>query len=47
MDNFGGAEGISSVADPDPGPNKFSANFFLQIFLMKICSKKYLHEPKS
>jgi hypothetical protein len=33
--------------DPDPDPNKFSANFFLKIFLMKICSKKYLYEPKS
>jgi hypothetical protein len=32
---------------PDPDPNKFSANFFLNIFLMKICSQKYLHEPKS
>jgi hypothetical protein len=33
--------------DPDSDPNKFSANFFLKIFLMKICSKKYLYEPKS
>jgi hypothetical protein len=33
--------------DPDPDPNKFSANFFLKICLMKICSKKNLHESKS
>jgi hypothetical protein len=37
------------VPDPDPDldPKIFLANFFLNIFLMKICSKKYLHEPKS
>jgi hypothetical protein len=35
------------VPDPNPDPYKFSANFFLKIFLMKICFKKYLHEPKS
>jgi hypothetical protein len=28
--------------DPDPDPNKFSTNCFQKIFLMKICSKKYL-----
>jgi hypothetical protein len=34
------------VPDPDPEPNKFSANFFLKFFLMKICSKTYLHDQK-
>jgi hypothetical protein len=33
--------------DPDPDLNKFSLNLFLEIFLVKICSKKYLHGPKS
>jgi hypothetical protein len=33
--------------DPDPDPKKLLANFFLNFFLMKICSKKYLHGPKS
>jgi hypothetical protein len=33
--------------DPDLDPKIFLTNFFLKIFLMKICSKKYLHEPKS
>jgi hypothetical protein len=32
---------LTSVADPDPAPDpdpdKFSANFFLKFFLMKIC----------
>jgi hypothetical protein len=37
---------------PDPGPelHKFLANFFPEILLLKICSKKYctyVHDPKS
>jgi hypothetical protein len=39
-----------TVLDPDPDPDltKFSGNFFPEIFFsIKICSKKYLHEPKS
>jgi hypothetical protein len=32
---------------PDPDIKKFAANFFLEVCLMKICSKKYIHGPKS
>jgi hypothetical protein len=35
------------VLDPDPDLNKFSNNFLHEIFMAKICSKKYFHEPKS
>jgi hypothetical protein len=37
------------VPYPDPDLNKFLANFFVEIFLMKICSRKYTgtHGPKS
>jgi hypothetical protein len=39
---------FTSVADPDPEPdlNKFAENFLVEIFLMKLCSKKYILGPK-
>jgi hypothetical protein len=33
--------------DPDPDLNKFLAKLVLDIFFTKICSKRYIHEPKS
>jgi hypothetical protein len=32
--------------DPDPDPNKFSANFFLDFFFMKICLKSIFMKQK-
>jgi hypothetical protein len=40
-----------TIADPVPDPDlelsKCLAEFLLDIFLVEICSKKYIHEPKS
>jgi hypothetical protein len=33
--------------DPDPDLNKFLVKFLLVIFLGEICSKKYIHDPKT
>jgi hypothetical protein len=33
--------------DPDPDLNKFSEKFLLEMFLAEICSKKFIHDPKS
>jgi hypothetical protein len=34
------------LPDPDSDLNKFSDKFLLDMFLPKICSKKYIYEPK-
>jgi hypothetical protein len=35
------------IQNPDPDLNKFSANYFVEIFLMKLCSKKNINRSKS
>jgi hypothetical protein len=32
--------------DPDPGQNKFSAKFFLDIFMAEMCSKSIFMSQK-
>jgi hypothetical protein len=40
---------ISKTSGPDPDPelNKFLVKFLLVIFWGEICSKKYIHDPKT
>jgi hypothetical protein len=35
------------IPDPDPDLNKFLAYYSVEIFLMKLCSKKNINRPKS
>jgi hypothetical protein len=43
----GSGSDIRKRPDPDPHFNKFSVKFLLETFLAEICSKKYIHDPKS